>query len=146
MPSVMWRRRARWRSSVFGVVNSRIITGLAMVGGLAFTSLALHPVERPVWSEIRAREPTLRLVPDVALAEQATVVALLGGFRAAVADVLWLKASQLAEERDLPATEEMLRLVSAIDSRSLYFWINGARIMAYDMPAWRVSTAGGYDR
>jgi tetratricopeptide (TPR) repeat protein len=43
----------------------------------------------------------------------------------------------------LPAVETLLRLSTAIDPRPVYFWINGARIMAYDFAAWRIAEAGG---
>jgi hypothetical protein len=33
-----------------------------------------------------------------------------------------------------------------VDPRPLYFWINGARMIAYDMPHWRVRVAGGSAR
>jgi len=49
------------------------------------------------------------------------------------------------EKRDLPGTETLLHSVNAIDPRPVYFWLNGARILAYDFPAWRIAAAGGYD-
>jgi hypothetical protein len=70
---------------------------------------------------------------------------LLGGFRAIVADFTWLRLHVIWEQRDLPATEAMLKLVTAVDPRPIYFWVNGARIMAFDMTAWRIEGAGGYD-
>ena len=142
----MWRRPARWRFLVFAAVKSRLGAVLVILGGLVLTGIALHPLEAPVWAMIQAREPALRLSSGVEQMEQALVSGLLGGFRAAAADFAWLQAYGLAEERDLPATESMLRLVTVIDSRPLYFWLNGARIMAYDMPGWRIAAAGGYAR
>ena len=69
---------------------------------------------------------------------------MLGGLRAAGADLAWLRACELAEKHDLAATDSMLHLVTTVDPRPLYFWLNGARIMAYDMPGWRIAAAGGY--
>ena len=46
---------------------------------------------------------------------------------------------------DLPATQTLLDLVTSLDPRPLYFWLNGARILAYDMPVWRIEGEGGYD-
>ena len=117
-----------------------------MMGGLALTSCALHPLASAVWNESHFDGPSFQFDRDAATSEQAIVVGLLGGLRAAVADVLWLKASQLAEAHDLAATNATLRLVSAVDSRSLYFWLNGARIIAYDLPEWKIAAAGGYGR
>jgi hypothetical protein len=52
--------------------------------------------------------------------------------------VLW-------ERHDLPGTQSLIQLVTAIDPRPLYFWLNGARILAHDFSAWRIQAAGGYD-
>ena len=35
--------------------------------------------------------------------------------------------------------------MAAIDPRPVYFWLNGARILAYDFPVWRIQAAGGFD-
>lgn len=79
-------------------------------------------------------------------AEQAVAHGLLGGFRAAAADLMWLRASEAAADRDLPAVESLLQLVTVLDPRPQYFWLNGARILAYDLPVWRIAAAGGSDR
>jgi hypothetical protein len=47
------------------------------------------------------------------------------------------------ETRDAPATESLLNLATALDGRSLCFWLNGARMMAYDFPVWQIDDAGG---
>jgi hypothetical protein len=125
-------------------VKSRLVTWLVVFGGLALAGLGLRPVEAPLWAAIRAGEPALRLDSRTAATEQGVVLGLLGGLRAAVADIVWLRADALAERHDLPATESALKLVTVIDPRPLYFWLNGARIVAYDMPGWRVAAAGGY--
>ena len=68
---------------------------------------------------------------------------VLGGFRAIAADLVWLRAYVAWEKRDAPATESLLQLATALDGRSLSFWLNGARMMAYDIPAWQIDDAGG---
>ena len=125
-------------------MKSRLVTGLRILGGLALTGLSLRPVEAPLWATIRAEEPALGLDSRLRAAEQGVVLGVLGGFRAAVADIVWLRAHEQADEHDLPAAESLLDLVTAIDPRPLYFWLNGARITAYDMPEWRIAAAGGY--
>ena len=117
-----------------------------VAGALAATGAALRPVEAPVWAQMQAGEPALRLDSGVASTEQALVRGLLGGFRAAAADFAWLEAYEAAEAHDLPATESLLHLVTVIDPRPVYFWLNGARIVACDLPGWRIEAAGGYDR
>jgi len=60
--------------------------------------------------------------------------------RAAVAGGFWLQANCAWERRDAAETAALLNLTVAADERPLYFWLNGARMPAYDLPAWR-STA-----
>ena len=75
------------------------------------------------------------------------MIGLLGGFRAITADFLWVRTNAVWEDRDLPATQTLIRLVTTVDSRPLLFWINGARMIGYDMPVWRLESlvreAGG---
>ena len=93
---------------------------------------------------MRADEPALNARElDQTLGEGLTI-GLLGGFRAIVADFLWLQTNTAWEERDLPSTQNLIRLVSAVDPRPLFFWINGARMIGYDMPSWRIQAAGGF--
>jgi hypothetical protein len=115
-----------------------------MLIGLVLTGLSLRWVEASLWATLRAGEPALRLDSSLEAAGQGVVLGVLGGFRGAVADIIWLRAQMLVEARNLPAAESLLGLVTAIDPRPLYFWLNGARIMAYDMPEWRIAATGGY--
>ena len=116
-----------------------ILAGLALTGGV------LRWIERPLWAEVRAEQPALRLDSIGAAAGQGVTLGLLGGFRAIVADFTWLRMFVIWEQRDLPATESLLRLATAVDPRPIYFWTNGARIVAFDMTAWRIEAGGGYD-
>ena len=68
----------------------------------------------------------------------------LGGFRALAADLLWVRMYAGWVERDLPGTQTLLKAVVAVDPRPVYFWLNGARILAYDLPVWRIAAEGGY--
>ncbi|MDB6094126.1 MAG: hypothetical protein JWM32_1688 [Verrucomicrobia bacterium] len=63
----------------------------------------------------------------------------LGAWRGVLADVVWLCAAERWEERDAEGTERLLGWVTAIDPKPVYFWINGARILAYDVPTWRIA-------
>jgi hypothetical protein len=63
--------------------------------------------------------------------------AAAGGLRTFAADVTWLRANDAWERRDARRTEALLRLTVALDPQPLYFWLNGARMMAYDFPSWR---------
>ncbi len=75
--------------------------------------------------------------PSAALAGHGVAQVVLGGFRAVAADVLWLRANLAWERRDAAATGALLRATVAADGRAVYFRLNGARIIAYDMPLWR---------
>lgn len=127
-------------------LRGRFATVLVVATGLVATGAFLQPVARPVWASLRAREPALKLEASVAAAGQGMTLALLGGFRALAADLVWIRMYVLWERRDLPAVQTLLQLATALDPRPVYFWINGARIVAHDLSAWRVEAAGGYEK
>jgi tetratricopeptide (TPR) repeat protein len=126
-------------------VKSRLGALLLAIVALAATGAALGRVAAPVWTVMRAREPALRLGSAATAAGQGATLAVLGGFRALVADGVWLRLYTLWEKRDLAATDTLVHVVTAIDPRPLSFWLNGARIVAYDFTAWRIEAEGGYD-
>jgi hypothetical protein len=64
---------------------------------------------------------------------------LLGELRAPLADLCWLQVQLNWEERNLLATQASLRNAVTVDPRPLTFWLNGARMLAYDMPEWRLA-------
>lgn len=117
---------------------------VTVIAALGVSGAMLDGVVAPVWTATRTRQPALRLESSLAAAGQGVTLALLGGFRALVADGSWIRMWALWERRDLPGVETLIRLVTAIDPRPVYFWINGARIVAYDLPVWRVEQGGGF--
>ena len=64
--------------------------------------------------------------------------AMLGGFRVLAADLAWLRAYGAWEVRDEASTVALLKLSTALDGGSLMFWLNGARMIAYDVPVWQI--------
>lgn len=100
-------------------------------------------IAAPVWKLIREREPVLRLETS-ATAGPAATLALFGGFRALAADIAWVELHAQWEKHDLAGTAALVRVVPKLDPRPVYFWLNGARILAYDFTAWRIAAAGGY--
>ncbi len=120
-------------------------TSLLVVAALAVTGAAIRPFEEPAWQAVRAQQPALKLDSLQSALGQGLTVGLLGGFRAIVADFFWIKTNSVWEDNDLPATQTFIKLVTAIDPRPLYFWQNGSRMIAYDMPNWRITAEGGYD-
>lgn len=114
-----------------------------VLGGLGLSGALSRGLVAPVWAELRVRQPAWRVDSLGGMLGQGMSVGLLGGFRSLVADFLWLRVNVLWEGRQLASTLGGLRLVTAVDPRPLAFWLNGARMMAYDMPSWRIAALGG---
>ncbi len=119
--------------------------GVVVIAILVATGWAIRSFEEPTWRVVRAQQPAMKLDSLQGALGQGVTVGLLGGFRAIVADFFWIKTNSLWEESDLPATQTLIKIVTAIDPRPLYFWLNGSRMIAYDMPHWRIIAKGGYD-
>ncbi|WP_069962651.1 hypothetical protein [Lacunisphaera limnophila] len=66
-------------------------------------------------------------------------VAVLGGMRSAAAGAYWLRANLAWERQDPVETRVWLERTVAADERPLYFWLNAARMIAHDFPAWRLT-------
>lgn len=126
-------------------MRSKAFTLLVVIATLGTGGALLQGVANPVWTTMRAKEPALRLDTTAGAAGQGATLALLGGFRALVADALWIRLYVLWERRDLAATDTLVHLVPAVDPRPVYFWVNGARIVAHDFSLWRTWSGGGYD-
>jgi hypothetical protein len=95
---------------------------LAVVG-------AIRPLEARLVPRTGALSPTL--------AGSGGMLVVLDGMRPVLAGGFWLRANLAWERRDAAATMALLHLTVAADERPLYFWLNGARIVAYDLPEWR---------
>ncbi len=97
-------------------------------------TLALRPMEQRVNTLRAVAEP--RGEQLAGLAGHGGVLAIFGGMRAALASGFWLRANLAWERRDPAATAALIELTVAADERPLYFWLNGARMLACDLPAW----------
>lgn len=92
---------------------------------------------------LRALEPGLaaptvwRGEQLVAMAGRGGLASALGGLRSVVAGNYWLRASLAWEQREAATMETFIGLTIAADERHLYFWLNGARMLAYDVPTWQ---------
>lgn len=129
----------------FSAIDLRgLRSALVVVAALALTGVATRPLENRAWQVVRAEQPALRLESLQDALGQGVTVGLLGGFRAIVADFFWIRTNVIWSDSDLPATQTLIKLVTAIDPRPQFFWINGANMIAYDMPHWRILAAGGY--
>jgi hypothetical protein len=116
----------------------------ARVAGIALAALltagvAVQPVRELVQQAKTGLQPSAASRAPAPITRQGVSAVMLGGLRALVADGLWLKTYLAWAACDLPATERLIRLVTIVDDRPVYFWLNGARIMAYDMTQWRLA-------
>jgi hypothetical protein len=113
----MSRRHVPWPCTVFANVKSRIVLLATILLGLGLAGSLLNAIAAPVWTTARARQPELRLNSTVAAAGQGVTLALLGGFRALVADATWIRMYALWERHELAATQSLIQLVSSLDPR-----------------------------
>ena len=67
---------------------------------------------------------------------------LAGGYGTIAADYLWLETNLAWEIRDVAKVRQLIDFTVQSDPQTPYFWLNGARILAYDFPAWRCQEAG----
>ncbi len=104
----------------------------------------LRPVETPAWKVVKAGQPEMNLEAIEGALGQGLVVGVLGGYRAILADFLWIRTNTIWERRDRVKLDAMIRLVTTLDPRPDFFWINGSRMIAYDVPNWRIREEGGY--
>lgn len=66
---------------------------------------------------------------------------LAGGLQNLAADFVWLRMNHSWTQREIAETQNFIQLAITLDPRFFYFWRNGARILAYDIPVWRIRRA-----
>ena len=104
----------------------------------------LRPIEAPSWRVVKASQPELNLEAIEGSLGQGLVIGVLGGFRTIMADFAWIRMDTVWQRRDRAELDAMIRLVTTLDPRPDFFWINSARMVAYDVPNWRIEDEGGY--
>ena len=105
----------------------------------------LAPLETPAWQTVRSGEAAMQIEGVEASLGQGVVLGVLGGFRTIIADFLWLRLNTHWEQRDTAKVAALMHMVTTLDPRPEFFWIHSARILAYDMPNWRIREEGGYE-
>lgn len=120
-----------------------LTTACLPIAVLLVAGLVGARVGEPAWVSVRRDMPALAGGDLQAAAGEGLTIGLLGGFRAVAADFLWVRTNAVWEDQDLAGTQALIRLVTIVDPRPLLFWINGARMIAYDMPVWRIDAARG---
>jgi tetratricopeptide (TPR) repeat protein len=115
-------------SANFKLVLGPILVAIVVAMGL-----------RPLEASIKANSSAVRVSGEQLerLVGNGGMLGVLGGLRSVVASGFWLRANQAWEREDVAATTALIELTVAADERPLYFWLNGARMLAYDMPVWR---------
>ena len=111
---------------------------------LILLGLLSRPIEAPAWKAVKVGQPEMNLEGLEGGLGQGLVIGVLGGFRAILADFLWIRTNTIWERKDRVKLDSMVRLVTTLDPRPDFFWINGSRMIAYDVPNWRIREEGGY--
>ncbi|HBM85383.1 MAG TPA: hypothetical protein DD423_01075 [Opitutae bacterium] len=122
----------------------RLRSVLAVLLALLLLGVVTRSLEAPAWQVVKAGQPEMNLQAIEGALGQGLVVGVLGGFRAIMADFLWIRTNTIWNRRDRVKLNAMVRLVTTIDPRSEFFWVNAARMVAYDVPHWRIDEEGGY--
>lgn len=131
-----WRGPARrWEVATAHAGAAALVLGIA--------GWCVRPLEASAWANQVRAQPALEWRSVEGALGQGVSLGLLGGFRALAADLLWLRANASWERCDPAGTHAALALVAAIDPRPVGFWLNGARMIGYDMPYWRIDAMGG---
>lgn len=81
---------------------------------------------------------------DVQMLSAFDAFAVLGGFRTLAADLVWISLQDAWERRDSRASESLVRTATRLDPETTFFWRNGARLIAFDVPLWRIAEGGGW--
>ena len=130
----MWRFLMAWPLIFFSAVKFNALRGILALGLLFSGGWGLRHLERRL-----SDHPAARCAQWGELLGHGGIVAVLGGMRSVVASGFWLQTNLAWERRDVQATTLGLNLTVAADERSDYFWLNGARMLAYDLSEWRLS-------
>ena len=122
----------------------RLIRIVSILLILVLLGLLIRPIETPAWQSVKAGQSEMNLEALEGALGQGLVIGVLGGFRAILADFLWIRTNTIWERKDRTKLDSMVRLVTTLDPRPDFFWINGSRMIAYDVPNWRIREEGGY--
>lgn len=68
-------------------------------------------------------------------------LAVLGGYRNVAANFVWLSMYGDWQYRRKAEVLKKMELAVTLNANALYFWVDGSRIIANDMPVWQVGEA-----
>ena len=129
------------------MVRERVMTQIwrrwvkTLIGLLALlsTGMIIAPLQDKLVAQTGENDGNTSLEGLEQGAGQGIVLAVLGGFRTLMADILWLQTMQAWEKEDLNKTLSLIQFTTTVDPEPKFFWLNGARIIANDMPHWDAS-------
>lgn len=116
-----------------------LAVGLFLFGGLAGALLGERDQGRSGEGERLGEGPAT--VPGGG--ERALFAAALGGYRSLVGNLSWLRVYEAWEARQAELVRERIRQTVTLCPEESFFWREGARILAYDLPVWRAERASG---
>lgn len=121
----------------------RCKSGALFFGALLLLGWLTRPLEEMAWQQLPATMPSAmpleRLEPGLG---EGVLVALLGGLSSLVADMVYLQGYAYWEQKDVERTQAMLHLACELEPHCLYFWLNRAEIVGYDVAMWRIAERG----
>lgn len=97
--------------------------------------LLLQPVRQRSQGEARSGDSIASLSEGLG---QGITLAALGGYRNVAANFVWISMYGDWRYRLKPEVLEKMRLAVSLNPYSVYFWVDGSRIIANDMPVWQV--------
>ncbi len=97
-------------------------------------------LERSAWEQVQSEKPTLRQEGVLESIAQGVIPGIAGGLQNLIVDFIWIRMSQSWANREVAETQALIHTATALDPRPFYFWRNGARIIAYDIPVWRIQS------
>ena len=108
---------------------------------LLLCGVATSPLLDRVWPRVRASQPEFNLLDLEDALGQGVLVGVFGGFRSLIADFVWIAGNADWERSDRAKVETMIKIATTLDPTNSFFWRNGARILAFDIPVWRLREA-----
>ncbi|MCH6255751.1 hypothetical protein MLD52_04285 [Puniceicoccaceae bacterium K14] len=114
---------------------------VSLVGALSIGALT-SGWQRLIFRSLHGDSLGTNSLPKSESLGQGLSLAILGGYRSIAANLIWLDMNGSWEKQNINETLAKIELATATDPRALFFWLNGARVVANDMPAWVIANQG----
>ncbi len=97
--------------------------------------MLMQPLTRTALPQANSSESLASLSGNLG---QGITLAALGGYRNIAANFVWISMYGDWRYRLKPEVLKKMKLAVSLNPDSAYFWIDGSRIIANDMPVWQV--------